>query len=202
MVGTSARHRGVSFIIGTRDHPPRVDRHDYSGAAKPCQRRPGVPGNREGKEVAHAGRRALLSRPLGGHTPTRRPRCTTCRRTLLCLTDLSRSPLNAVGGTLPWHHRHGETTDAVWDIQCSGALPIRRAPVLPAEGENIIQTDPPRLWRVCQGSATCVEVACRWDAHREYTRNREGWQENCTARQGPWPWGDEEAAETVPEERQ
>jgi hypothetical protein len=41
-------------------------------------------------------------------------------------------------------------------------------------------------------------VKSLWEAHREYTRNRDGWQENCTAEQSPEHRGDQEAARIVP----
>jgi hypothetical protein len=140
-VGTIAGHRGVSFsFMGIRYHPARVDRHECSEAGRPCQRRPGDPCARGKARMSHMqASPAILSRPLWEHTPTPRPRCAACCPALLWLTDLSGSPLNAVGGTPPWHHRHVETTDAVWDIECSGARPVRRAPALLAKGERIVQ---------------------------------------------------------------
>ena len=49
--------------------------------------------------------------------------------------------------------------------------------------------DPPTLWRVCPGSATRVEVACPWEAHSEYIRNQEGWQEKLPRSAGTVAWG-------------
>jgi hypothetical protein len=41
------------------------------------------------------------------------------------------------------------------------------------------------LWRVCQGSATFDEADFPWEEHREYTRNREAWQEKLPRSAGP-----------------
>src|SRR5262245_53226259 len=48
-------------------------------------------------------------------------------------------------------------------------------------------TPPPR-WRVYPGRATCVEMACLWKAHREYSRNRQGWQEKLLRAAGTVAW--------------
>src|SRR5262245_32474209 len=37
--------------------------------------------------------------------------------------------------------------------------------------------DPPTLWHLCPGSATSVMVGTLGKEHREYTRNKEEWQE-------------------------
>src|SRR5262245_15361216 len=50
--------------------------------------------------------------------------------------------------------------------------------------------DPLTLWHVCQGRAMFVEADCPWQEHREYTRNREAWQEKLPRSAGPVAWGD------------
>src|SRR5262245_21935431 len=60
-----------------------------------------------------------------------------------------------------------------------------------------VMVDPPPLWCLCQGSIEAVKVESLREAHREYSRNQQGWPEKLPRAAGPLAWGTREVAGNV-----
>jgi hypothetical protein len=106
----------------------------------------------------------------------------------------------AVGLHEPWMTphalRHTHAT-RLWEDAMRALLRQKR----PRISSKVI-VDPPLPWRLGQGRATSVEVGSLWNAHREYTRRMEGWQEKLHRAAGAMVLGREKAAKMVSEERE